>query len=337
MTKNFGTTRRGETVTLIELDNGALSLEALDYGATIRALRVKNAEGGVTDVVLGYDTIEEYEANDGYLGALVGRVANRTARGRFTLSGREYTLAKNIGENHLHGGMRGFDKYVWDYELLPDGVRFTRVSPDGEEGYPGALTASVSYILRGETLVMSYEARSDADTLCNLTNHSYFNLDGGGDILRHALTLDAESYTETDAESIPTGRLISVGGTAFDFRREKEIGRDIASGESALVGCGGYDHNYALNGAQLRPVALLRAARLGITMELATTLPGLQLYTANYLSARRGKGGAQYGKWGAVCLETQFFPDAANHEDFETPILRAGGVWRHTTELRFGR
>ena len=308
-----------------------LAVEIMEYGATIRSLLVQRG-GAWTDVVLGYDTLREYEENDGYLGACVGRVGNRIGGAGFTLNGKTYTLARNDGENHLHGGVRGFDKYVWTAEELPDGVRFARVSPDGEEGYPGTLRAAVSYRLQGNTLAIEYEASADEDTLCNLTNHSYFNLNGGGAVLSHTLQINAEEFLENGAATLPTGNRLPVAGTPFDFRVPKRIGQDIGADDIQLRNCGGYDHNFCLTGD---PAAVLRGDVSGITMKVRTTLPGVQLYTANVLTERRGKNGAVYVPRGALCLETQYFPNAMACEGFEKPILRAGESWNHRTTLAF--
>ena len=329
--KQFGVTKNGETVSSFRIANGSLAVEVLEYGATIRSLLVQHG-GTWTDVVLGYDTLREYEENDGHFGACIGRVGNRIGGAAFTLHGKTYALAKNDGENHLHGGVRGFDQYVWSAEVLPDGVRFTRVSPDGEEGYPGALRASVCYRLQGDTLALEYEAAADQDTLCNLTNHSYFNLNGGGSVLGHTLQINAGEVLEIGPGKLPTGRRLPVAGTPFDFRAPKRVGQDLGAADSQLQSCGGYDHNFCLSGD---PAAVLRGNRSGLRMSVQTTLPGLQLYTANFLSERRGKQGAVYAPRCALCLETQYFPNAMACAGFEQPILRAGALWQHRTTLSF--
>lgn len=329
--KPFGAAKDGETVSIYCIRNEALAVEIMEYGATIRSLRVLHG-GAWTDVVLGYDTLREYEENDGYLGACVGRVGNRIGGAAFTLNGKTYALAQNDGENHLHGGVRGFDKYVWVAEELPDGVRFARVSPDGEEGYPGTLRAGVSYRLQENALVMEYEASTDQDTLCSLTNHSYFNLNGGGSVLGHTLQISADEFLENSAATLPTGKRLPVAGTPFDFRAPKRVGQDIGAENIQLHNCGGYDHNFCLTGDL---AAMLRGDVSGITMTVRTTLPGMQLYTANFLTERRGKNGAAYAPRGALCLETQYFPNAMACGDFEKPILRAGDLWHHRTLLTF--
>lgn len=329
--KPFGVTKGGEAVNIYCIKNDMLAVEIMEYGAAIRSLLVQRG-GAWTDVVLGYDTLREYEENDGYLGACVGRVGNRIGGAGFTLNGKTYTLARNDGENHLHGGVRGFDKYVWTAEELPDGVRFARVSPDGEEGYPGTLHAAVSYRLQGNTLVIEYEASADQDTLCSLTNHSYFNLNGSGSVLGHTLQINADEFLENSAATLPTGRRLPVAGTPLDFRVPKRVGQDIGTDDIQLRNCGGYDHNFCLTG---ETAAVLRGDVSGITMTVRTTLPGMQLYAANFLTERRGKNGAVYMPRAALCLETQFFPNAMACEDFEKPILRAGELWREHTALIF--
>ena len=329
--KHFGVTKEGETVSTYTIKSDALVMEVIEYGAIIRSLLVRH--GGVwTDVVLGYDTLREYEDDDGHLGACVGRVGNRIGGAAFTLNGKTYTLARNDGENHLHGGLRGFDKYVWSAEELSDGIRFSRISPDGEEGYPGTLHASVVYRLRGDTLVMEYEASADQDTLCNLTNHSYFNLNGSGSVLDHTLQISSDEFQENSAATLPTGKRLPVAGTPFDFCAPKRVGQDIGTDDIQLRNCGGYDHNFCLVGD---PAAVLRGDVSGIAMTVRTTLPGVQLYTANFLTERRGKNGATYAPRCALCLETQYFPNAMACEEFEKPLLRAGECWKHNTTLTF--
>lgn len=330
MCQTFGITALGETVESWTLENEFLTAEVLTYGATLRRL----VFGGV-DVVLGYDTLSEYERNDGYVGATVGRVCNRIGGASFGLNGKTYPLAKNDGGNHLHGGARGFDKYIWAAELLEDGLRLRRLSPDGEEGYPGTLAVSVTYRLAGESLRIEYEAESDADTLCSLTNHSYFNLNGGGTAMAHTLTLAAGTYLETSPGCLPTGRALPVAGTPFDFRAAKAVGRDIDTAAEQLRLVNGYDHHFCVDGAGLRRAAVLRGDSSGIAMTMDTTSPGVQLYTANWLSRRDGKNGAVYEPRCAVCLEPQFPPDAVHHPDFPQPLLRRGEVYRHCTVYSF--
>ena len=328
----FGVTTGGEPAESWTLKNEFLTAEVLTYGAALRRL----VFGGV-DVVLGYDTLSEYERNDGCFGATVGRVCNRIGGASFALKGKTYLLAKNDGENHLHGGTQGFDKHIWTAELLEDGVRLHRISRDGEEGYPGTLTISAAYRLLGASLRVEYEAESDADTLCSLTNHSYFNLNGGGTAMDHTLALAAEAYLETSPGCLPTGRALPVAGTPFDFRPAKTVGRDIDAPAEQLRLVNGYDHHFCIEGGGLRRAAVLRGDRSGITMTVDTTSPGVQLYTANWLFRRSGKSGAVYGPRCAVCLEPQFPPDAVHHPDFPQPLLRKGEVYRHRTVYTFSK
>ena len=324
----FGTTKHGESVSCYAIYTPELRLNLLDYGATVQSLFVKNKNGEWIDVVLGYDTIQEYEENDGYLGACIGRVGNRIGGAKFTLNGNTYSLYKNDGENHLHGGQRGFNSYIWQAEEVENGLRFSRISRDGEEGYPGTLHVSVTYLIHGSTLTLDYQAQSDADTLCNLTNHTYFNLSGKGTVLDHLLRINAERFLENDTGCLPTGRLLSVANTPFDFRTEKEIGRDIWQDDIQLKNCGGIDHNFCLDGES---AAQLYSKETGIEMTVTTTMPGLQVYSGNFLTDRAGKYGATYHKRDAICLETQYYPNAMACESFEKPILRAGYLYHHTT------
>ena len=330
--REFGITALGEAVESWTLENEFLTAEVLTYGASLRRL----VFGGV-DVVLGYDTLLEYEDSDGCFGATVGRVCNRIGGASFALNGKTYPLVKNDGENHLHGGTRGFDKRVWTAKPLEDGVRLRRLSPDGEEGYPGALNVSVTYRLAGASLRIEYEAESDTDTLCSLTNHSYFNLNGSGTAMEHTLTLAAETYLETSPGCLPTGRALPVAGTPFDFRTAKPVGRDIDAPAEQLRLVNGYDHHFCVDSGGLRRAAVLRGDRSGITLTLDTTSPGVQLYTANWLSRRNGKDGAVYEPRCAVCLEPQLPPDAVHHPNFPQPLLRKGKVYRHCTVYTFSK
>ena len=337
----FGVTRSGDPVELLTLDNGTLSCELLTFGAALRTLTVPDREGRWVDVVLGYDSLSDYETRDGYLGAVVGRYANRIAKGQFSLNGRTYSLAVNNGPNHLHGGIVGYSYRVWTVEeLTPQKAVFTLESPDGEEGYPGALSLRVTYALEGSALSLHYEALAQGDTVCNLTNHSYFNLagQGSGPVLDQLLSLSASRYTPADATSIPCGTLDPVEGTPMDFRTPVPIGARIEADFEQLKLGNGYDHNYVVDGpaGTLRPAARAVSPKTGIAMEVETTLPGVQLYTANFLEeGRPGKGGALYGPRHAFCLETQFFPDSPNQPAFPSTLLRAGERHDHTTRFVF--
>ena len=325
---------------LLGLDNGVLRCEILTFGATVRVLEVPGLAGERVDVVLGYDDLESYLRRDGYLGAVVGRCANRIARGRFALNGQEYALAVNNGPNHLHGGRVGFSHRVWRVEELEgDRAVLALFSPDGEEGYPGNLDVRVIYRLDGPSLELKYEARSDQDTPCNLTNHSYFNLSGqsSGPVLDQESQIFAQGYTPTDETSIPLGNIQLVEGTPMDLRRPIPIGTHIEEDFAQLRQAGGYDHNYAVDGpmGMLRPAAWARSPRTGIVLETQTTLPGVQLYTANGLGERAGKDGSVYGPRHAFCLETQFFPDSPNQPQFPSCVLRAGERYEQVTRYQF--
>ena len=342
----------GKDVFLYTLTNGhGMEVRAMSYGATIVSLRVPDRDGRSDDVVLGFDTIEGYLAVEPYFGAIVGRYGNRIAKGRFTLDGKTYQLATNNGPNHLHGGVKGFDKVVWEAEPFDrdgrSGIVFTHVSPDGDQGYPGALSARVTYTLTpANELTVEYSATSDRATPINLTQHSYFNLAGAGtgDILNHQLTLDADRFTPVDATLIPTGDLAPVEGTPFDFRRPTAIGARITADHPQLKYGNGYDHNWVLNG----PVggstgpALHHAARLeeptsGRMLDVSTTEPGVQFYTGNFLDGTlTGKSGRVYKQRYGLCLETQHFPDSPNHPGFPSTILRPGDRYQSTTVFAFG-
>lgn len=337
----FGYMPDGREVEKITLYRGEMSCSVLTYGGTLQALRVPDGNGRAADVVLGFDTLEGYWDQTSYIGALVGRYANRIAGGRFTLNGEEYTLCRNNGENHLHGGRVGFDKKVWTVECLEDHrLTLSLISPDGEEGYPGTLSVRVTYTLTEDGLALDYEAASDRDTLCNLTNHAYFNLAGHGDtpVTGQILQIFADRYTPTDVGLIPLGELAAVDGTPMDLREGAAIGVGMSTDFPQLVQAGGYDHNWAVNGevGTLRPAAAARCPETGISMAVMTTMPGLQLYVSNFEGdGLVGKGGARYAGRNAFCLETQFYPDSPNQPGFPQAILRAGDVWSHKTVFQF--
>jgi aldose 1-epimerase len=344
--ESFGRTRDGQAVDIYTLKN-ARGAEAriTTYGGAVVSLKVPDRAGHVDDVVLGFDDIEGYQKTTTYIGALVGRYANRIAKGRFTLDGREYTLATNNGENHLHGGVRGFDKVVWKARPLAarggSALELTYLSKDGEEGYPGNLNVRVVYTLTdANELKIDYYATTDKDTVVNLTNHSYYNLagQGSGDILGHLLTLNASRFTPTDAGAIPTGELRPVKGTPFDFTRPTAIGARIEQDEEQLKLGKGYDHNFVVNGRAgvLRLAARVTEPTTGRAMEVWTTEPGVQLYTGNFLDGSDvGKGGKPYRYRYGFCLETQHFPDSPNHPEFPSTVLRKGGRFRSTTVYKF--
>ncbi len=349
----FGVMPDGTPVDLYTLRAGALSCDIITYGGALRALRVPDRSGNLVDVVLGFDRLEDYHTRGKYMGALVGRVANRIG-GRpfviagkeymiptFVLNGREYPVAANDGQNHLHGGMTGFSKQVWRVEYAEESVLTLALgSPHQHENYPGNLTVRVTYTLTEGGLTIAYFAKSDQDTLCNLTNHSYFNLAGhaSGPVLNQTIQIFADQYTPADAASIPTGALEDVAGTPLDLREPKAIGAEIDSDFTQIVQAGGYDHNWVLRGktGTMHPAARAVSPETGIVMEVETTLPGVQFYTGNYLGdSPKGKDGAPYDKRWGFCVETQFFPDAPNKPQFENCLLRAGETWEHTTVFRF--
>lgn len=340
--QSFGKTKSGEAVELYTLESGrGVTAKVMTYGALLTELHVPDRQGRAADVVLGFDTLESYLAGHPFFGATVGRYANRIARGEFTLDGKTYTLAKNNGPNHLHGGLLGFDKKVWRAEEFPGqaAVRFRYRSPDGEEGYPGTLDAEVTYTLTADNaLRLDYRAITDRPTIVNLTNHSYFNLAGhaSGDVLGHELMLAADRYTPVEGTLIPTGEIRPVEGTPLDFRKPTAIRARIV--QLADVPGGGYDHNFVLNGGgrSLALGARVVEPRSGRLMEMLTTQPGVQLYTANFLDGKtKGKGGAAYGKHAGFCLETQHYPDSPHHPGFPTVVLRPGETYLQTTVYRF--
>lgn len=337
----FGTTPAGEPVELLRLECGALSCSILTFGAAIQSLIVPDRTGNRVDVALGYDTLEEYMTQGGYLGAVVGRYGNRIAKGRFSLNGKEYTLAvNNNGVNHLHGGNVGFSHRVWKVEELTGSRAVLSLdSPEGEEGYPGHLSARITYTLTGEGLELHYEAVTDRDTPCNLTNHNYFNLSGhgSGSALDQVVTIFAQKYIPTDETSIPLGEMAPVEGTPMDFRIPRAIGERVEEPFLQLQQARGYDHSYVIDGLQgtLRPAAEAVSSQTGIRLRAETTLPGMQFYSANYLTERKGKGGTLYAPRHAFCLETQFFPDSPNQPAFPSTILKAGERFDHTTRFLF--
>ncbi|WP_329425742.1 galactose mutarotase [Streptosporangium sp. NBC_01495] len=314
----FGTTPSGERVERHVLSNGPMRAAILGYGAILQSLEVSGV-----DVVLGYDNLGDYLTRSRYFGAVVGRYGNRIAGGRFTLDGRDHELPVNNGPNSLHGGTHGFDTRVWRITAASDtAVTLEHVSPDGEQGYPGTLTVSVTYTLTGDAIRIDYHAVTDAPTVLNLTNHSYFNLAGGGDVLKHVVRIDADHYLPVDATQIPTGELAPVAGTPFDFTSPYEIGERIAD---PLLG-GGYDHCYVLRGGME-----VREPAGGLTMEVTTTEPGVQFYTGNFLDGVA----TAYGKHAGLCLETQHFPDSPNRPHFPSVVLRPGERFDSTTTYRF--
>ena len=345
----FGRLPDGTEISLITLTNaGGIEVRAMTYGGIILSLEVPDRNGVPGDVVLGYDSLEEYLEETPYFGAIIGRYGNRVGGAGFELDGVRYALAPNDGPNHLHGGVAGFDKVVWGAEPFRTeegvGVVFSRTSPDGEEGYPGNLDVRVTYTLTDDDeLVFDYLATTDAPTPVNLTQHTYFNLagDGSGDILGHRLLLNASQITPVDQGLIPTGELVSVEGTPFDFRTPREIGVGIGADHPQIAFGGGYDHNWVLDREGVAPGHLALAARVeepgsGRVMEVLTTEPGLQFYSGNFLDGSIvGKGGVAYRHRFGFCLETQHFPDSPNEPGFPSTILRPGEEYRSRTTYRF--
>lgn len=338
---NFGTLEDGTVIEAFTLRNarGAMA-KVITYGATLTELWVPDKNGKLGDVVLGFDSLKGYLGSHPYFGSTVGRYANRIAKGKFTLDGQEYTLAINNGPNSLHGGKIGFDRRVWKAEPLREpsaaAVRFTYLSPDGEENYPGNLSVSVTYTLTDENaLKLDYSAKTGKATPVNLTNHSYFNLAGsGGDILGNVLYLNADRFTPVDSTLIPTGEIRPVKGTPLDFTKPTPIGAHIAE----IKDIGGYDHNFVINGepGKLRLAARVSEPTSGRQMEVWTTEPGVQFYSSIGLDGTIvGKGGITYKKYGALCLETQHYPDSPNHPNFPSTIVRPGESFHSETIYKF--
>lgn len=326
--KPFGNTD-GEEVSLYTIKNrNGVEVSITNYGGTITSIMTPDRSGVFGDVVLGYETLDDYVKNPRYFGALIGRFANRIAGGKFSLEGVEYQLAQNNGKNHLHGGVKGFDKRVWNSSETDNGLHLEHFSEDGEENYPGNLSVAVDYSVSDDNeLRIDYHATTDKDTIVNLTNHSYFNLRGEGTILDHELMLRAGSFTPIADDLIPTGEIRPVEGSRMDFR----TGR--------VIGDGGYDHNFVLDDwdhGSIKLIARLRESRSGRVMEVFTTQPGVQFYSGNFLDGSLiGKGGVRYEKYAALCLETQHFPDSPNQPNFPTTVLRAGERYQESTIYKF--
>jgi aldose 1-epimerase len=343
----FGT-HDGRPITLYTLTNShGVEIRAMNYGGIIVSIRVPDRQGQLADIVLGHDTLEGYTPNPPYIGAIIGRYGNRIANGAFTLDGKTYTLPKNDGPNTLHGGVaKTFDRVVWDGEPLKDqnGVAFTYLSHDGDDGFPGNLKVKVTYTLTdGNALIIDYEATTDKATPINLTQHSYFNLagEGNGDILNHEIMINADRFTPVDKNLIPTGELRPVKGTPFDFTTPTKIGARIDDNYEQLVLGHGYDHNFVLRNYKPDQDGEVLAARVhepttGRTLEVWTTQPGVQFYTGNFLDGTiTGKNGHVYKRRYAFCLETQHFPDSPNHPAFPNTILKPGETYHEKTVFKF--
>jgi len=345
--KPFGTTPEGEEVFLFELTNAnGVQVDITNYGGVVVRILVPDRDGCLDDVVLGYDTLAEYLKDTCHFGTLVGRYGNRIGKGKFTLDGVKYQLAKNNGPNHLHGGLKGFDKRVWQAEAFKKadavGVKLTYLSKDGEEGYPGNLTCVVHYSLTNDNgLRIDYEATTDKATVLNLTNHSYFNLagQGNGDILGHEMTVYGDAIVAVDDTLIPTGQIRPVKGTPFDFTKATKIGARINQYDDIQLKYGkGYDHNYVLNSqdGSLALAAKVYEPTTGRVMEVWTTQPGVQFYAGNFLDGSVSGKGKVYKHRYAFCLETQHFPDSPNQPHFPTTVLRPGEKYKQTTIYKFG-
>lgn len=344
-TERFGTMPDGAAVDVYTLKNAnGLEVKAIGYGARITSLKAPDRNGAFADVVLGFDNLDGYLQENPYFGSIVGRYGNRIGKAQFTLDGKKYTLAKNNGPNHLHGGVKGFDKLPWKVSPVEgqNALAFDLVSADGDEGYPGTLTMKVTYTLTdANELIVDYHATTDKPTPVNLTQHSYFNLAGhnSGEILGHELTINADRYTPVDATLIPTGELAPVEGTPFDFRKSTAIGARINNDHPQLKAGKGYDHNWVLNrsGAGVQLAARVVEPKSGRTLDVTTEEPGMQFYAGNFLDGTlKGKGGHVYPFRGGFCLETQKYPDSPNKPNFPSSILRPGETYKTRTVFKFG-
>ncbi|MET8180415.1 aldose epimerase family protein [Streptomyces sp. NPDC005336] len=344
--EHFGTLKDGTRVDRWTIENGRTRLKVLSYGGIVQTLEIPDRHGHRANVSLGFADLDSYVAHSPYFGALIGRYGNRIARGTFTLNGHKYRLPVNDGPNSLHGGDKGFDKHVWSVKPFHKGadvgLTLRRVSPDGEMGYPGTLTVRVDYTLTAAgDFRIDYEATTDKPTVVNLTNHTYFNLagEGTGTVYDHRLRIAASRYTPVDKTLIPTGELAKVAGTPFDFRRAKEIGRDIREAHPQVLYAQGYDHNFVLDkGVTHRPENIVTVTEPGSgrVMRIATTEPGVQFYSGNFLTGTfAGTSGHVYRQSDGFCLETQHFPDSPNHPDFPSTVLRPGQTYRSSTVHSF--
>lgn len=340
-TRSFGTTKEGAAVTLYTITNkNGMSVSAIDYGANIVSLMVPDKNGVVEDIVLGFDDVAGYEVNGCFFGAFIGRHGNRIGQAKFELNGKTYELEKNDGANNLHGGTPGYHQVMYQASTTDNSVTFSRVSPDMEQGYPGNLEISLTYTLTDENeLKLDYVTKSDEDTLCNLTNHSYFNLKGhkGGEITDHIVTIKANGFTGTSDDLIPDGSIVDVTGTPMDFRKPRRVADDIDSDYAPIVLAGGYDHNFVLDKPEgsFEKVAEVTEETSGRTMEVYTDLPGMQLYSGNFIEKENGKEGHIYTKRTGICFETQYFPNSINVPEFTPCVLKAGDTFRSATVYKF--
>ena len=340
--RSFGTGRNGEAATLYTFENkNGMVMEVSDFGATLYSLIVPDKDNNPCDVVLGYDSPDGYMGPSGTgFGATIGRNGNRIGKARFVLNGKTYELDKNNNGNNLHSGLDYYHYRMWEVkETTENSITFSLHSPDGDQGYPGTFDVDVTYTLTEDNaLQIDYHGVPQADTIVNMTNHSYFNLNGhaSGNILEQEVWVDADAFTATDDELIPTGEIVPVEGTPMDFRVKKKIGRDIGENYEALVFGGGYDHNWCLNNnGKFAKVIEMSSDVSGITMEVYTDLPGVQIYSGNYLGEEKGKDGIVYHKRQGICFETQHYPDAINHDNFPSPVVKAGEEYRTRTVYKF--
>lgn len=341
-TRDFGVNSKNEKATLYTFENAnGMVMEVIDFGATLYALLVPDKDGNLVDVVLGYDSPTGYERPSGTgFGATIGRNGNRIGKAQFTLNGKTYKLDPNNNGNNLHSGYDYYHYRMWEVKgTTENSVTLSLYSPDGDQGYPGALDVEVTYTLTDDNeLCIDYYGKVDEDTIVNMTNHSYFNLNGhaSGNVLEHELWMDADAFTATDEQLIPTGEIVPVEGTPMDFRVKKTVGRDIEEQYEALIFGGGYDHNWCLNNhGEFAKVIELSSEISGITMEVYTDLPGVQIYSGNFLKEETGKQGIVYKHRQGICFETQHYPDAINHKNFPSPIVKKGEEYRTRTVYKF--
>lgn len=334
--KHFGYTKDGKEVLAFQImnDSGAY-VTVLNRGGIIQSLCVPDKSGNLVDVVLGFDSVAEYEADPEYLGAVIGRVANRIRDGIFTLGGKRYELAKMENGNCIHGGIDGYSFRMWDHQIDGEKLVLTLHSPDGDEGFPGNLDVTVAFAFDNQNnLRLEYHALPDADTIVNLTSHIYFNLSGEGDILDHMLQIRADEFTAVDERYLPTGEIVPVEGTPFDFRKVKAIGDEIDADDTQIRYGLGYDHNFCLSADENSVYTY--SPKTGIALHLSTDFPGLQFYTGNMLPDCKGKGGLHMPVRAGFCLEMQYYPDSPNHDNFPSIVLKAGQEWKHYAVFHFG-
>lgn len=335
----FGTLPDGSQADIYTLAGPALTIRITTFGAHIVSVQAPDKSGTKANVILGYDTLAGYLADTStYMGSVVGRYGNRIGKGKFSLDGHDYQITLNNNGNMLHGGTVGFDRLNWTGKPIPNGVELTLVSKDGDQGFPGTLTAHVRYTLQGDKLHIDYTATTDKPTVINLTNHTYFNLAGQGDILSHTLMLNAAGITPVDAALITTGVIQPVAGTPFDFQQPTPIGARINTPNDQLKIAGGYDHNWVLKTPHTlaHPAAVLTDPASGRTLKVYTTEPGVQFYSGNFLDGTvKGRDGSPYNKYAGLCLETQHYPDSPNHPNFPTTTLKPGQTYRTTTIFQF--